>query len=201
MQLQKWDPLFNMEVNVIRPAFNFEPKYGVTKLIREEWTTGPGILLQLRGSSDIQIGPGFGGGGTGIGVYWQSLGRRLSISLGKYAAVFQAEIYATLVGVHEIHTDGRGCQNNIPIGTYNSAKRYWMTFTPDILGLFWILGHSSVHGNEIADEFTREGLFTNLLDWNQPWGVFRQNIIKKIKCWMDNQHTGMWCLISTQRQA
>jgi len=39
MQLQKSDPIFNMVVTVMRPAFNFEPKYGVTMLIREEWTT------------------------------------------------------------------------------------------------------------------------------------------------------------------
>jgi hypothetical protein len=30
--------------------------------------------------------------GTGAGVYGQSVGRRLSFSLGKYATVIQAEI-------------------------------------------------------------------------------------------------------------
>jgi len=31
--------------------------------------------------------------GTGAGVYGQSVGRRLSFTLGRYATVFQAEIY------------------------------------------------------------------------------------------------------------
>jgi hypothetical protein len=39
-----------------------------------------------------------------VGVYGQSLGRRLSISLGKHATVFQAEVCAILACVHEIET-------------------------------------------------------------------------------------------------
>jgi hypothetical protein len=38
MQLQWSDSIFNMGVNVMRPAFNLEPKYRVTMLTREEWT-------------------------------------------------------------------------------------------------------------------------------------------------------------------
>jgi hypothetical protein len=34
--------MFNMGVEVTRPAFNFEPKYRVTMLTKEEWTRGPG---------------------------------------------------------------------------------------------------------------------------------------------------------------
>jgi hypothetical protein len=41
-------------------------------------------------------------GRTGAGVYGQSEGRRLSISLGKYVTVFQVEIYAFLACVCEI---------------------------------------------------------------------------------------------------
>jgi hypothetical protein len=47
------------------------------------------------------------GGRSGAGVYGQSLGRRLSISLGKYVTVFQAVIYATLACVHEIQVNFR----------------------------------------------------------------------------------------------
>jgi len=34
--------------------------------------------------------------GTGAGIYGQSVGRRLSISLGRYAIVFKAKIHAIL---------------------------------------------------------------------------------------------------------
>jgi hypothetical protein len=48
-----------------------------------------------------------GGGRTGAGVYGQCLGRRLSISLGKYVADFQAEIYANSACAYEIQTNVR----------------------------------------------------------------------------------------------
>jgi hypothetical protein len=39
--------------------------------------------------------------GTRDGVYGQSADRRLSISLGKHAKMFQAEVYVILACVHE----------------------------------------------------------------------------------------------------
>jgi hypothetical protein len=69
----------------MRPAFNFEPKCRVTMQTREEWTRGPGTSPAVKG---LVWTPG----GTGAEVYGQSLGRKLSISLGKHATVFQAEI-------------------------------------------------------------------------------------------------------------
>jgi hypothetical protein len=42
MQFQQSDPIFNMGVDVMRPAFNFEPKYRVTTLTRKDWTKGTG---------------------------------------------------------------------------------------------------------------------------------------------------------------
>jgi len=41
-RFQKSDPIFNTGVDVMKPVFNLEPKYRVTMLTREEWTTGPG---------------------------------------------------------------------------------------------------------------------------------------------------------------
>ena len=45
MRLQLSEPSFNMGVDIIRPAFNFEPKYRVTRLTREEWSKGTGTPL------------------------------------------------------------------------------------------------------------------------------------------------------------
>jgi len=78
-----------------------------------------------------------------------------------------------------------------------------LTFPPDIL---WdcfrssdILGYMEM---KLRMSLQERELFTSLLDWNQPWGVSRQNIRKMIKRWVDNQHTTMWLgLISTQWQA
>ena len=45
--------------------------------------------------------------GTRAGACRQSVGRKLSISLGRYATVFQSEIHAILACAHEIQLHGR----------------------------------------------------------------------------------------------
>ena len=87
----------------MKTVFNLEPKYRVTTLTREEWTTGPGTPAAFKGlvwftdgSRTVE--------GTGDGVYGQSVDRRLSISLGKYATVLQVEVYVILASVHETET-------------------------------------------------------------------------------------------------
>jgi hypothetical protein len=106
MQFQKLDPVFNMGVNVMRPPFNFEPKCRYTVLTREEWIRGPGTYCTVRRpvwyteeSRTL--------GGAAAREYGQSLGRRRSISLGKYATVFQVEIYVILGSAYEIQINDR----------------------------------------------------------------------------------------------
>jgi hypothetical protein len=48
-QLQQSDPIFNMGVYVMRPAFNLEPKYRVTMLTREHWTESTGAPPVVKG--------------------------------------------------------------------------------------------------------------------------------------------------------
>jgi hypothetical protein len=73
---------------------------------REDWTKGAGTppaikgLLWFTDGSKMREGPG-------AVVYGQSVGRRLSFSLGRYVTVFQAEIYAILVCVYEIQLQNR----------------------------------------------------------------------------------------------
>jgi hypothetical protein len=64
------------------------------KLAREEWGKGPGSPPVVKGLVWYTDGPRTrGGGGAGAGVFGNFLGRRLSISVGKYVTVFQAERY------------------------------------------------------------------------------------------------------------
>jgi ribonuclease HI len=72
-------------------------------LTREEWTSGPGTPPAVKGLVWF-TGVSRTAEGTGAWVYWQSADRRLSISLGKHATVFQAEVYAILACVHETET-------------------------------------------------------------------------------------------------
>jgi hypothetical protein len=104
MQLQQSVPIFNMGVNVIRPEFNFKPKYKVTMLPREELTKGTGTPV-VKGFIWFKDGSRMKKG-TGAGLYGQSVGRRLIISLGRYATLFHAAIYAILACAYEIELYG-----------------------------------------------------------------------------------------------
>jgi len=53
-RLQQPDPIFNMGVDVMRPAYNFEPQYRVQGRIGQQQ---PVLLLQSKGSSGIEMGP------------------------------------------------------------------------------------------------------------------------------------------------
>ena len=44
-RLQQSDPIFNMEVEFMRPTFNLESKYRVTMLTREDGLEAPELLL------------------------------------------------------------------------------------------------------------------------------------------------------------
>jgi len=77
-----------MGVDVIRPAFNLEPKYRVTMLTREGWTKGTDGPPAVKGPICFMDRSKMGEG-RGAGVYGQSVGRRLSFSLGRYATVFR----------------------------------------------------------------------------------------------------------------
>jgi hypothetical protein len=91
-----------MRVDIMKLVFNLEPKYRVTMLAREEWTRGPATPPIVKGLVWFTYGEG-----TGVGVYGQSVNKRLSIPLGKHATVSQAEVYAILACVHETETQDK----------------------------------------------------------------------------------------------
>jgi hypothetical protein len=76
VQLQQSDPIFNIRVDVMRPAYNFEPKYRVTALTREDWTTGTGTPPIVKGHVWFTDGSWMQGGGRAR-PYGQSVRRRL----------------------------------------------------------------------------------------------------------------------------
>jgi hypothetical protein len=86
-RLQQSDLIFNIWVDVMRPAFNLEPKYRVTMLTREDWTRGSGSPPEIKGLFWYTDGSKMKEG-TGAWVFGQSVKRRLTFSLGRYKTVF-----------------------------------------------------------------------------------------------------------------
>jgi len=73
-----------MGVDVIRQAFNPEPKYRFTVFTREKWSREPGTLPVVKGLVWFTDWSGTTKE-TGAGVCGKSVGIRLSISLGKFS--------------------------------------------------------------------------------------------------------------------
>ena len=100
--------------------------------------------------------------GTGARVYGLSVGSRLSFSLGRYATVFQAEIYAILACAYEIQhqnrperyvsirSDGQAALKTLQaIKTTSPLVQQCQRVLNDIstwraVGLFWVPGHAGI---------------------------------------------------------
>ena len=70
------------------------------------------------------------------------------------------------------------------------------------MGLYCVPGHARVRGNEIVDELARDGSVLRVVGPDPALGVSRQDIQKRIRRWLVNQHWIWWQRLGdTQRQA
>ena len=189
----------------MRPAFNFEPKYRVTILTREEWSRRPGtppvvkgIVWYTGGSRMME--------GTGAEVCGKSVGRRLSISLGSYGTVFQAELYVILACAYEIELYDRPEKYVSIVSDSQAALKALQSArttsplvqqcqkglkgisTRHIVGMCWVLGHAGLRGNEIVNKLARDGSVQKFVGHEPSFRVCKLNIRRKIKCWINNKH-------------
>jgi ribonuclease HI len=63
-----------------------------------------------------------------------------------------------------------------------------VSLTWHAVGLYWVSGHAGVQGNEIADKLARGGSALKFVGPELALGVSRQDIRRKIGCWLVNQH-------------
>ncbi|XP_016843264.1 uncharacterized protein LOC107981597 [Nasonia vitripennis] len=150
------------------PRFFFGRRYGVVIPTREEWKArrdslpGTGNAWYTDGSRAET--------GTGSGYYCQRDGRGTFFSLGRYATVFQTEIYAILsCAQRNIELGARDriitiCSDSLAalralMAHRMTSRLVWeckvvvnqLTAHNNKVRLLWVPGHTGIRGNEIAD--------------------------------------------------
>jgi ribonuclease HI len=132
-------------------------------------------------------------GGNGTEVYGQSNGRRLSLHLGQYATVFQAEVFAILACAHDIAVHGLpGKHLSICSDSQAALKalrairmcplvRQCQEALEDIstrhtVRLYWVPGHAEVRGNETANGLVRNGSASDFVGPEPALGISRQDL-------------------------
>jgi hypothetical protein len=159
-------------------------------------------------------------GGTGAGIYGQSISRRPRLPLGQYATVFQAKVFAILACAHDIaahglpgkhvsiHSDSQAALKALrAIRTTSPLFHQCQEVLNDIstwhaVGLYWVPGHAGVQGNEIADGLPRNGSASGFVGPEPALGIPQQDLRSRINRWLGNQHQRRWWnLGDSQRQA
>ena len=164
----------------MRPVYNFERQYRVTMLTREDGTKATGTLRAVKRLAWYSDGSKMRKG-TGAEVYGQSVGRRFSFSIGRYATVFQAEIYAILACAHEVQSQNRterydsiSSDSLAALKAFKAVKTSPLVYqcqralndisTRQVVGLFWVPGHAGIRGNDIARTACEGWLYSEV-----PW--------------------------------
>jgi len=124
----------------------------------------------------------------------ESVGRILSFSLGRYAPVFQAEIYAILACVYEIQFESRpekymsicsesqvalkalqAIRTTSPL-VQQCQKALNDISTWHVVGLYRVPGHAGVRGIEIVDDLARDSSVLKFVGPEPALGVSRQDL-------------------------
>ncbi|KAJ8914612.1 hypothetical protein NQ315_015349 [Exocentrus adspersus] len=164
-------------------------------LTEDHYSTLPGITWYTDGSKTEQ--------GTGAGIYSGMRKIELSLPLGRYTSVFQAEVYALLQCARENNLRAyRNKRINILTDSQAALKGLWNhKVTSRLLWecweelsdlarhnrvvLLWVPGHSGIKGNEKADELARKGSSASYIGPKPAVGVSKTMVRSQVKEWVN----------------
>jgi ribonuclease HI len=150
------------------------------------------------------------GSGTGSGIHGIRPERSFSFSLGKFATVFQNEIYAILQCACEnirrayrnkrilIFSDSQAALK--ALNSPKVASRLVVECTDALsaladrnkVTLMWVPGHCVILCNETADKLARQGAAKPLLGPEPALGIPKCSAREAIKNWTECQHSTTW---------
>lgn len=155
---------------------------------------------------------------TGAGVFSESLDIELSIPMGEYATVFQAEVYAILVATNKLL--GLGLENkqirffsdsqaalkalNSFLFTsglvYDCLRALHELCEQNNVRLEWVRGHSGVEGNERADKLAKIGTEMAIQSPEPFLGLSVRSLKLKQETSMRQRHAVKWLAKTGCRQ-
>ena len=185
-------PFSHTRCDLILPRFSFGKNYSVHIPTRDEWTNNKVII-----PDDIVCytdGSKFDNtGSTGAGIYNYINGEELVFPLGKYATVYQAEIYAILLCARQLQeevnqsicicSDSQGALkalNAIRITSMlvsETVDALQVLSVHNGVRLLWVPGHCNIVGNERADQLAKQAA---AIDFIGPEPVLGLSVICRL---------------------
>lgn len=213
-RIPNWEYLvINTDISLKERDFN--KTFNTTILKGDVWSMGN---LKLENNTSIWYTDGSKTNyGTGSGVYGP--GKKISVSLGKAATIFQAELEAIRICTqHLVDLKPKGQRyailsdsqaairalTNIESNSY-LVRECLATINKltvhNKLQICWVPGHTGVDGNEEADELARNGASTDYIGPEPVCGLNWSASRAAIGEWKRFQHKRYWNGLNGLRQS